>query len=66
MCLIIIIFLFKGDELLNVSGVVRFVGKVGKKSSTSPIYVGLKLDQPCKLLLYLIFIINTAYNGQKK
>lgn len=44
------LFSFEGDELLNVSGVVRFVGKVGKKSSTSPIYVGLKLDQPCKLM----------------
>lgn len=39
---------FTGEELLNVSGVVRFVGKVGKKTSSSPTYVGLKLDQPCK------------------
>jgi hypothetical protein len=41
-------FFSSGDEKLNVSGVVKYVGKVGKKTS-SPVYVGLKLDQPCKL-----------------
>ncbi|XP_032238813.2 intracellular protein transport protein USO1 isoform X3 [Nematostella vectensis] len=34
-----------GDGMVNVSGVVKYVGKVGKKTATSSVYVGLKLDQ---------------------
>ena len=36
-----------GEEKLNIAGVVKYVGKIGRNSS-SGVYVGLKLDQPRK------------------
>merc|ERR1712079_597591 len=35
-----------GDSKVNVTGVVKYVGRVGKRIPSTSIYVGLKLDQP--------------------
>lgn len=35
-----------GEEKMNVTGLVKYVGKLGNGGNTSSMFVGLKLDQP--------------------